>query len=139
MIAIDTDLTTIHITRGDKTTGEFNRLCLKCTYYDAVEEEEVEYKFQPTDKISFVVYEKKGYTKCEILRKDFILEDIGYTEETTCPEIPLDEVDTKKFPLKNKATTYWYVITLNDTATILGHDEDGAKKIIVYPEAEEEE
>ena len=138
MIAVDQDKTTIHLTRGDSTGNEYNKLALNCTYYDATDGQEKEYMFQPSDKISFVVFSKKGYTKPEILRKDFLLSEIGYTEPTTSPEIPLSEIDTKKFPLLNKQATYWYVITLNDTSTILGHDEDGAKHIIVYPEGSEE-
>ena len=43
-----------------------------------------------------------------------------------------------RFPLTNKPVTYWYDLVLNETNTIIGYDEDGAKKIIVYPEANEE-
>lgn len=138
MIKIDEDRTTIHLTRGDTTTSEYNKLCLTCTYYNLVTEEEEEYVFQLDDKISFVVYEKKGYTKPEILRKEYTLRELGYKEPTKSPELNLEEIDTKQFPLLNKRAVYWYVVTLNDTATILGHEEDGAKKIYVYPEAEEE-
>lgn len=136
MIAIEDK--TIHITRGD-ATSEFNRLAFYFPYYDKETEKEKNYKFKPTDKISFVVFEKKGYTKSEILRKEYTLADIGYTEPTETPEIPLTAEDTKKFPLTNKAQTYWYDIVLNDTTTILGYDNEGAKKLIVYPEAEEVE
>lgn len=133
MIAIEDK--TIHITRGD-ATNEFNRLTFCFPYYDKEIGTEKNYKFQLTDKISFIVFEKRGYTKCEILRKDFTLADIGYTEPTETPEIPLTAEDTKKFPLINKAKTYWYDIVLNDTTTILGYDNEGAKKVIVYPAAE---
>lgn len=138
MIKIDEDQTTIHLTRGDVTTKEFNKLAFHCPFYNAETDEEEDYVFKPNDKISFVVFEKKGYTKNEVLRKDFTLKEIGYTEPTTHPEIPLDEIDTKQFPLTNKPKTYWYDLVLNDTATIIGYDEDGAKRIIVYPEADEE-
>lgn len=138
MIKIDEDQTTIHLTRGDVTTNEFNRLAFYCPFYNAKTEEEEEYVFKPEDKISFVVFEKKGYTKNEVLRKDYTLKEIGYTEPTTHPEIPLTELETKQFPLTNKPKTYWYDLVLNDTATIIGYDEDGAKRIIVYPEADEE-
>ena len=136
MIAIEDK--TIHITRGD-ATSEFNRLAFYFPYYDKETEAEKNYKFKPTDKISFIVFEKKGYTKSEVLRKEYILADIGYTEPTETPEIPLTAEDTKKFPLTNKAQTYWYDIVLNDTTTILGYDNEGAKKMIVYPAAEEVE
>lgn len=132
MIAIEDK--TIHITRGDITTGKFNRLAFYLPVYNAETKEEERYEFQLTDKISFVVLEKKGYTKKEILRKEYTLADLGYTEPTTVVEIPLTEEDTKKFPLLNKKATYWYDIAVNETLTILGFDDEGAKKIIVYPE-----
>ena len=64
--------------------------------------------------------------------------ELGYTEPTEVVEIPITEEDTKNFPLINKAKTYWFDIVLNDTTTILGYDEDGGKKIIVFPEVTEE-
>lgn len=130
MVAIEDN--TIHITRGDITTGEFNRLAFYLPVSDG--ENETNYEFKLTDKISFVVFLKKGYTKNEIFRLEYTLEDLGYTEPTTIVEIPLTEELTSKFPLLNKKATYWYDISLNDTLTILGFDEDGAKEIIVYPE-----
>ena len=36
--------------------------------------------------------------------------------------------------LTNKPIEYWYEIELNDEETIIGYDEDGAKKLILYPE-----
>lgn len=139
MIRIDDDLETIHITRGDTPKTQYNRLCFYFPIYDFTTEEEENYKFQLNDKISFVVFNKKGYTKDEIFRIDYKISDLGYTEETEAPEIPLTEELMKKFPLSNKKQTYWYDIVLNDTTTLLGFDEEGGKKMIVYPEAEEEE
>lgn len=138
MIKIDEDLTTIHLTRGDVTTGIYNKLAFRATYVDLETEEEEEYEFKPTDKITFVVFEKKGYTKKELLRKNYTIKELGYIKPTKYPELPLSDIDTKQFPLSNKKQTYWYDLVLNDTATILGMDEDGAKKIIVYPEVGEE-
>ena len=89
-------------------------------------------------KYHLLYLKKKGYTKKEVFRKDYTLRDIGYTEPTLCPEIILTEEETKMFPLSNKKQTFWYDLVLNDTTTMLGYDEDGAKKIIVYPEADEE-
>ena len=139
MTRIGEDKTTIFITRGDTTTGEYNRLAFCLPIYNSETKKDEYYEFKPTDKISFVAFDKKGYTKHEILRKDYILKDIGYTDKTIAPEIPLDKIDTKAFPLKNKAATYWYDIVLNDTLTILGFDHDGSKNIIVYPEVGERE
>ena len=71
MIKIDEeDKTTLMLTRGDSTDGYNNKICFTVPYYDEDTGQE-EYKYvEITDKISFVVYEKKGYTKKEILRKD---------------------------------------------------------------------
>lgn len=129
MVAIEDN--TIHITRGDITTGELNRLAFYLPISDG--EKETNYEFKPTDKITFVVFNKKGYTKNEIFKLEYTLEDLGYTEPTEIVEIPLTEELTSKFPLLNKRATYWYDISLNDTLTILGFDDEGAKKIIVYP------
>ncbi len=138
MIAIDNDKETIHITRGDTPQSNFNKIAFKFPIYNIATQETEDYEFQLDDKISFVVVEKKGYTKNEIFRKDYTIKDIGYTEPTTCPEIVLTEEETKMFPLSNKKQTFWYDLVLNDTTTMLGYDRDGAKKIIVYPEADEE-
>lgn len=139
MIKIDEDLQTLHINRGDTPQAQFNRLCFIFPIYNFETEERENYKFQLDDKISFVVFEKKGYTKPEIFRLDYTIRELGYTEETETPEIPLTEELMKKFPLLNKKRTYWYNIVLNDTTTILGSDANGDKKMIVYPEAEEDE
>lgn len=138
MIAIDDDKTTIHLTRGDKTTGSINRLAFYLPVYNFETKQEEKYKFKPDDKISFIVMQKKGYTKYEVLRKEYCLKDLGYTEDTEYPEIPLTAEDTKAFELLDKKKTYWYDLVLNDDITILGMDEDGAKQLIVYPEGGEE-
>jgi len=62
---------------------------------------------------------------------------MGYTEPTQYPEIILTEEDTKAFDLLSKKKTYWYDLVLNDTTTMLGYDEEGASKLVVYPEADE--
>lgn len=139
MIAIDDDLQTIHITRGDATGTEINRLAFCYPIWNPDTEEEENYEFQLTDKIRFTVFEKKGYTKNEILSKEYTIASLGYENPTQVPELVLTSTDTKKFEQLNKRKTYWYDIVLNDNVTILGMDEDGAKKIIVYPEAEEDE
>ena len=138
MIQVQEDLRTIEITRGDSTGANgLNRLAFRLPYYNGTETKD--YEFQPSDKITFVVMQKKGYTKEEILRKEYTLIEIGYTEPTTVVEIPLSSLDTKSFPLSNKRTTLWYDIVLNDSTTVLGYDDEGASKIIVYPEPGEKE
>ena len=138
MITVDKDGTTIRVTRGDATGGYNNKLAFKCPYIDMKTKEKKEMTIKLNDVISFVVYEKKGYTKKEILRKDYTLRQIGYRKETTTPELPLEEIETKKFPLTNKPVTYWYDIVINNKYTVIGYDDKGAKKVVVYPEADEE-
>jgi hypothetical protein len=135
---IKTEGTTIHLTRGDATHENYNRLAFNFPIYNFGTKQEENYLFQLDDKISFIVINKKGYTKEEILRKEYTLRELGYTAPAETVDIVLTEEDTKNFPLANKPMTYWYQISLNDTTTVLGHDDDGAKRIIVYPEVEEE-
>lgn len=135
MIAIEG--TTIHLTRGDATQDAYNKLAFNFPIYNFGTKQEENYKFQPDDKITFVVVNKKGYTKEEILRKEYTLREMGYITETEIAELPLTEEETKIFPLSDKAQTYWYDLILNDTTTMLGFDNEGAKKIIIYPEVEE--
>lgn len=138
MIFIESDNRTLHITRGDSTQEKFNKLAFIFPIYNLETKQEELYEFQLDDKISFVVIEKKGYTKEEVLRKEYTLKDLGYTEPSTTPEIPLTAEDTKVFALSNKKQTYWYEVVLNDETTILGFDDEGASKLIVYPETGEE-
>lgn len=135
MIAIGEDKRTIHLTRGD-TTSEFFRLAFYFPIWNFATQQEEKYTFQLTDKIAFVVKEKKGYLKTEVLRVEKTLAEMGYTEPTQYPEIILTEEDTKAFDLLNKKKTYFYDLVLNDTTTMLGMDTEGASKLIVYPEAE---
>lgn len=137
MITVDKDGTTIRVTRGDATGIYNNKLAFCCPYIDMKTKEKKEMTIKLNDVISFVVYEKKGYTKKEILRKNYTLRQIGYRKETTTPELPLEEIETKQFPLANKPATYWYDIVINNKYTVIGYDEKGPKKIIVYPEADE--
>ena len=139
MIAIDEDEKTLHITRGNATQSTYNRLAVKFPIYDFETEETEDYEFQLTDKLTLTVYEKKGYTKNEILTKAYTISELGYDEPTTMPELVLTTEDTNVFELLNKPKTYWYDIVLNDDTTIIGYDEDGGTKFIVYPEAIESE
>ena len=136
MIYIGEDQETLYMTRGD-VPGEFNRVAFYFPIYNVGTGEEERYQFKPDDKISFVVKDKKGYTKQEILRVEKTLKEMGYMFPTEMPELILSEEDTKAFRLLNKRRTYWYDIVLNDTTTILGYDDEGAKRLIAFPEARE--
>ena len=139
MIKIDEDQTTIHLTRGDATHSDYNRIAFYFPVWDAEAEEETKYEFQTTDKITFIVYETKGYTKRELLKIEKTIAQLGYTEPTETPELVLTSEDTMVFPLENKKHTYNYEIILNDDTTILGSDDEGDKKIIVYPGGTQED
>lgn len=136
---IGEDLETLYLNRGDGTRSDLNRVAFYYPVFNFETEEEENYLFKVDDKILFTVFEKKGYTKNEILHKEYTLRDLGYAEPTELVEIVLTEEDTKKFPLLNKKATYWYEIVLNGTTTVIGYDEEtGAKKLIVMPRYEEE-
>lgn len=136
MIYIDEDQRTLYLTKNNNTDGVVNRLSFYLPYFDSATNTEKKYEFVPEDKISFIVVPKKGYTKEEILRKEYTLREIGYFEPTQIVEIPLSLFDTDKFPASNKAQTYNYEIILNDSLTIIGHDpEEGGAKLIVLPTA----
>lgn len=136
MLAIGEDKRTIYLTRGDKTS-KFFRLAFYFPIWNYATQKEEKYTFQLEDKIAFVVKEKKGYTKTEVLRIEKTLAEMGEVEPTQYPEIQLTEEDTKAFDLLDKKKTYWYDIVLNDSITILGYDTEGASKLIIFPEAEE--
>ena len=136
MIAIGEDRQTIYLTRGD-VTDKFHKVAFYYPIYNFATKKEEKYKFKLSDKIAFVVKEKKGYTKKEVLRIEKTLAEMGHVEPTEYPEIEITEEDAKAFDLLDKKKTYNYDIVLNDSTTILGYDMDGAKKLIVFPEAEE--
>lgn len=121
MFEIDTDKT-IHLTRGDIATIE-----VSATDKDT----DSPYTFNEGDVVRLTVCEKGGYENV-VLRKD-----VTVGEVTKTVDIDLNSEDTKIGEIINKPTKYWYEVELNpDTApqTIVGHDEDGAKLFILYPE-----
>ena len=124
---------------GYATHSDYNRIAFYFPIWDAEAEEETKYEFQTTDKITFIVYETKGYTKRELLKIEKTLAELGYTAPTETPELQLTSEDTMVFPLENKKHTYNYEIILNDDTTILGSDDEGDKKIIVYPGGTQED
>ena len=67
--------------------------------------------------------------KSPVLQKEFI-PDVG----STILDIDIPGSEMKIGEMANKPIEYWYEIELNDDETIIGYDEDGAKKLILYPE-----
>ena len=85
--------------------------------------------FKVGDKIKFSIYEKKGMDKPPVLQKEFIP-----TVCSTSVDIDIPGSEMKIGELTNKPIEYWYEIELNNDETIIGYDDDGAKKLILYPE-----
>lgn len=133
MLSIGDDQRTIYFTRGNET-NEMNHLAFYLPVYNSATGKEENYKFKPTDKISLIVSERKGYTKSKVLVIEHTLREMGYVLETEYPELILTAEDTNEFDYLNKNQTYWYEVVLNDTHTIIGHDpEEGAAKFVVLP------
>ena len=111
--------TTIEVNRGD----ELNlNLSLKL---DSGED----YTFEEGDKVVFSLYEKGKMSDNAILIKE-----VDATPDTTNLEISLTSNETKIGEMINKPVEYWYEIELNDRYTVIGYDDKGAKKFILYPE-----
>lgn len=111
--------TTIEVNRGD----ELNlNLSLKL---DSGED----YTFEEGDRIIFSLYEKGKMSDNAILIKE-----VDATPDTTNLEISLTSNETKIGEMINKPVEYWYEIELNDRYTVIGYDDKGAKKFILYPE-----
>lgn len=94
----------------------------------------VYYQFQVGDKITFNIYEKNGYTKDPLMSKE-----VEVIEITDSVEIPITEENTTFGNPVNKATIFWYDITLNSNITVVCYNEDGAKEFVVYPAKGDEE
>ena len=85
------------------------------------------YEFQVGDKVQFRVFEKKNYNNV------FLDKEINIEEITSVIDICLTEKDTSIGEIINKPVTYWYEISLNETQTVVGYDDEGAAELILYP------
>jgi protein involved in polysaccharide export with SLBB domain len=119
MIKIDNTTKRISINRGDDNVG--------FTFSIPLEDDE-KYEFQIGDVITFGVY---GKNKLE--EPALILKEITIQQATEQVDILLSTAETSIGELTNKPVECWYEIQLNKN-TIIGYDEKGAKKFIVYPE-----
>nr|DAG39810.1 MAG TPA: hypothetical protein [Caudoviricetes sp.] len=86
------------------------------------------YQFKIGDKLTFNIYEKNGYNKEPLLKKDILI-----SNECDSADITLTENDTTFGEAINKETVFWYDITLNDNLTVVCYNEDGAREFIEYP------
>ncbi len=85
--------------------------------------------FSIGDKLKISIVEKNNYQNV-IFQKEFIV-----AQEGNEAYITLTSKDTRIGEIINKKQEYWYEIEYNGEQTLVGHDEDGAKKFILYPEA----
>ena len=114
MFRIDKESKRIEITRGDRKGIRLKSKTLP---------------FSVGDKIKFSIMEKKNYDNV-LFQKVFEV-----TEETNDFIITLTEEDTRIGPIISKALICWYEIEYNGDATLIGYDGEGAKEMIIYPEA----
>lgn len=125
MIRLDEDdLTTLHLTRGDRCT-------FRVYVIDSKSREK--YTFPADCWVSFVIIDKLGYT----LENPLLRKKVYVPEDTTEVEFTLTAEDTKIGNMIDKKQKYWYNVVINDDITILGSDEEGEKVIIIYPEVGE--
>lgn len=104
----------IHLTRGDK-----------CIIGLSIQD----YIFKQGDYILFKIYRKKELNKESVLSKKVTVD-----AETTEVEINLTSEETRIGEPVNRAEEYWYEIELNGEQTVVCYDENGPKKLILYPE-----
>ena len=104
----------IYLTRGD---------C--CTISLSVKD----YSFKVGDIVTFCLYNKRALNEKPVLKKSITLE-----QNTDNVDIELTSLDTKIGEMKNTPVEYWYEIELNGEQTIIGYDENGPKKLLLYPE-----
>jgi len=105
----------IEINRGDRGT-------IKVTCSNG--------NFQVGEKIKFSVVEKNDYSNV-VLQKEFPI-----LEESNVMYITLTKEDTTIGEVINRKKEYWYEIEYSGDLTLVGHDSNGAKKFILYPEAQ---
>ena len=104
----------IHLTRGDK--------CIIGLSISG-------YTFEQGDYILFKIYRRK-----ELNKEPVLVKKVAVDNETTEIEIKLTSEETRIGEPVNRAEEYWYEIELNGEQTIIGYDENGPKKLLLYPE-----
>lgn len=108
----------IEINRGDRGT-------IKVTNKNG--------SFSIGDKLKFSIVEKGNYNNV-LFQKEYEI-----TEETSIAYIQLTNEDTRFCDVISKEEIFWYEIELNDSHTLVGYDDEKAKKFILYPEAPNKE
>ena len=113
------DGTTILLNRGDVLNLS---LTLKL-------ESGSDYTFEVGDTIVFSIYKKNKMNEKAVLLKTITVNEVGQSVN-----IALTKEETKIGEITNKPVEYWYEIELNDQYTVIGYDEEGPKRLMLYPE-----
>jgi hypothetical protein len=108
----------IEVNRGDELSLSLS-----------LQQESSVYTFVSGDKVVFSLYNKGKMNE-----KAILIKEVEATGGETALNISLTSEETKIGELINKPVEYWYEIELNDRFTVVGYDEEGAKKFILYPE-----
>lgn len=108
--------TTIKISRGDNAAILFS-----CN-----DKQGNPYTFTQGETIQFRVFQKNGYDDEAILSKECEVE-----EDTEVVEIELTSDDTTIGNPINAPKIYWYEISINETNTVIGYENDPALFILL--------
>ena len=126
MFRINSSTKQININRGD-----VGNLKVTATYEDGTA-----YTFQIGDVVRFGIFANGNYN-------DIILEkDVTVQAETSYVVVPLTAQNTTIGDIINSPVSYYYEVQLNpdtDPHTIVGHDENGPKIFMLYPEGAKQE
>ena len=126
MFRINSSTKQININRGD-----VGNIKVTATYEDGTA-----YTFQVNDVVRLGIFTSGNYD-------DVILEkDVTVQSQTPYVIIPLTSANTTIGEIINNPVPYYYEIQLNpDTNphTLVGHDENGAKIFMLYPEGAKQE
>lgn len=89
--------------------------------------------FKKGDKFTFSIVKKGNYADV-VFQKVFIV-----TEDCDTFYLTFTNEEMRFSDIISVKTTFWYEIDMNDDTTILGHDANGDKQFILYPEAAKKE
>lgn len=113
----------------DGTTIKLNRGDILSFALSIEKDDQTLYTFQEGDKVTFSIYRKNKMNEEALL-----LKEVNATPNETILTIQCTSEETRIGDLINKPIEYWYEIELNGDITVLGYDDEGAKKLILYPE-----
>lgn len=125
---IKVDGFTIYCTRGDDGSTLGNNIEFG---YEDIDGNPVD--FSIGQKVIFKVFDPKNVQNV-VIQKEIDIEEV-----CSSITIPLTNEDTSFGNYINKPVKYNYEISIDDTGTIIGYDEDGPKEFILLPEGGEKQ